>query len=80
MNPYRAHDHVWISIGAVWEGLGDSPGMMREDRGPIGNVGGEEKGNRIDENRSNGGGDEESRDNVSSGITTVAREGAAERM
>lgn len=80
MNPYGAHDNVGLGRRAVRERLGDGPDMVWEDGGAIGNVGGEEEGNRIQEDRSDGGRDEEGCDDVSGGVATVARKGATEGM
>lgn len=80
MDPYRAHDDIGLGRGAVREGLGDCPDMVGEDRGAVGDIGGEEERNRIQENGGDGGRDEEGRDDVSSSIATVARKGATKGM
>lgn len=80
MDPNGAHDDVGLGNGAVRDGLGDGPDMVGEDGGAIGNIGGKEKRDRVYEDGCDGGGDEKSRDDVSGGVATVARKGAAERM
>ena len=54
--------------------------MMRQVRSPIYEVGGEEKRNRIAEDSGHGGRDEQSCNDMASGIATVSRESLSQRM
>lgn len=79
VNPNGAH--YYVGLGAVFlERLRSSPHMMRQVGGAIAQIRGIEKRKRVYEDRGNSDGDDESRDDVSRGISTVSRECSAERM
>ena len=54
--------------------------MMRQVRGPVYEVGGEEKWNRVAEDSGHGSRDEQRCNDMASGIATVSRESLSQRM
>lgn len=58
MNPYGAHYHVGLGSRVIRQWLGDGPDMVRQDGSSIRDIGGKEEGNRVDEDRGNGRGNE----------------------
>lgn len=80
MHPDGAHDHVGFDLSVVRQGVRRSPDMMRQVGGAVDEVIGEEKRYGVEENRRDRNGDEQCRNDMAGGITSVTSEDSAERM
>lgn len=80
MNPNGAHYNVRSSFNIVRHGLGNRPDMVWQVRGSVGEVGGEEEWDWINQTRGGRSGDQQRCNSMAGSIAAVSSKAAADRM
>lgn len=80
MDPNGAHDDVRSVVAVTRERLGRGPDMVREIRSSVGEVGGEEKRDRIDQDERHTDREEEGGDGQPRRLPAIASKGLSDRV